>query len=278
MTTRIERPLRTETKYPQSESILSPYPPENLEELDMRETYHVSRAIHVLGAHYEPWGNVFVRGMDYLCWNTRTHRTTWLSPDVLVAFDIDLEASIWWNGFVIDEVGRPPEFVLEVASEHTGVRDYTVKREGYARYGVPEYWRFDWTGGNFHDQPLAGDRLVNGEYEPIPLTTEQDGMIWGRSEVLGLDLCWDDGNLRFYDPSAGRYLPDLSEALDERDTERAGRVAAEIERDTERAERISAEIERDTERTERISAETRAAEAEAELRRLREQLRLAQSE
>ena len=215
----------------------------------MRETYHVTRAIHILGSYYEPWGNVFVRGMDYLCWNTRTPRITWLSPDVLVAFDIDLDVAAMWNGFVIDEVGRPPEFVLEVASEHTGVRDYTVKREGYARYGVPEYWRFDWSGGDFHDQPLAGDRLANGEYEPIPLTTEPDGMIWGHSEVLGLDLCWDDGNLRFYDPTAGRYLPDLSEALDERDTERAARQAAEA----------------------------RAEAAEAELRRLREQLRLDQS-
>ena len=81
---------------------------------------------------------------------------------------------------MIDEMGKPPQFVLEVASEHTGVRDYTVKRDGYALYGVPEYWRFDWTGGDFHDQSLAGDRLVNGKYEPIPLTTEPDGMIWGR--------------------------------------------------------------------------------------------------
>ena len=250
MTTRIERPLRTETKYPQSESIPSPYPPENLEELDMRETIHVARAIHILDSHYAPQGNVFVRGMDYLCWNTRTSQATWLSPDLLIAFDIDLEAAAMWNGFVIDEVGKSPEFVLEVASEHTGVRDYTVKREGYARYGIPEYWRFDWTGGDFHDRALAGDRLVNEKYEPIPLTTEPEGMIWGHSDVLGLDLCWDDGNLRFYDPAAGRYLPDVQDALEERDTERAARQ----------------------------EAEARAEAAEAELHRLREQLRLAQSE
>ena len=81
MTTRIERPLRTDTKYPQSESIPSPYPPENLEELDMRETCtHVARAIQMLNAHYAPWGNVFVRGMDYLCWNTRTPRSHMAHP------------------------------------------------------------------------------------------------------------------------------------------------------------------------------------------------------
>ncbi len=223
----------------------------------MRETIHIARALHILEAHYAPWGNVLVRGMDYLCWNTLTSQTTWLSPDLLVAFGIDVETAAMWNGYVIDEVGRPPEFVLEVASEHTGVRDYTVKRDGYAGYGIPEYWRFDWTGGDFHDQALAGDRLVNGEYEPIPLTTEPDGMIWGHSEVLGLDLCWEDGNLRFYDPAAGRYLPDIQGALEERDAESAARQAAQA-----RAE----------------AAEARAEASEAEVRRLREQLRLGQSE
>ena len=244
----------------------------------MRELTHISRAIEILNAYYAPWGNVFVGGMGYLCWNTRAHPSARLIPDLLVVFDVDLESAILWNGYAIDEMGRPPDFVLEVASRHTGARDYTVKREGYARYGVPEYWRFDHTGGDFHDQALAGDRLVNGEYEPIPLTTGPDGVVRGHSAVLGLDLCWDNGSLRFYDPMAGRYLPDIIEALSERDTERVGRVAAEIERDTERAERVSAEIERDTERAERVSAETRAAEAEAEVRRLREQLRLGQSE
>ena len=216
----------------------------------MRELSHISRAIQTLNAHYAPFGNVFVGGMGYLCWNTRTPRSTWLIPDLLIAFGIDLEAAVWWSGYSIDELGRPPEFVMEVGSQHTGVRDYTVKREEYARYGVPEYWRFDWTGGDFHDQPLAGDRLVNGKYEPIPLTTEQDGMIWGRSEVLGLDLCWDAGVLRFYDPAAGMYLPDTYDAVEERDAERTAR-----------------------------REETRARQAaEAEVRRLREQLRLAQSE
>ena len=181
MTTRIvHRPLpkgwlKAKRKYPESEGLPRPPLPENLEELDMRELSHISRAIQTLNAHYAPFGNVFVGGMGYLCWNTRTPRSTWLIPDLLIAFGIDLEAAAWWGGYAIDELGRPPEFVMEVASRHTGVRDYTVKREEYARYGVPEYWRFDWTGGDFHDQPMAGDRLVNGEYEPIPLTTEPDG-------------------------------------------------------------------------------------------------------
>ena len=103
------------------------------------------------------------------------------------------------NGYVIDEVGKPPDFVLEVASPSTGRADYTTKRDGYARLGVVEYWRFDPSGGEYHDQPLAGDLLVDGAYQPIELHYEPDGSIWGRSAALGLDLYWQTGDLRFYD-------------------------------------------------------------------------------
>ena len=61
----------------------------------------------------------------------------------------------------------------------------------YAGYGVSEYWRFNHTGGRFHDAALAGDVLVDGEYKPAEITRESDGLIWGRSDVLGVDLCWD---------------------------------------------------------------------------------------
>ena len=38
----------------------------------------------------------------------------------------------------------------------------------YAALGIPEYWRFDETG-NYHGVRLAGDRLVNGQYQPIDI-------------------------------------------------------------------------------------------------------------
>ena len=34
----------------------------------------------------------------------------------------------------------------------------------YGRFGVGEYWRFDPSGGEYHDAALAGDRLVDGRY------------------------------------------------------------------------------------------------------------------
>ena len=85
---------------------------------------------------------------------------------------------------------------------------------------VPEYWRFDYTGGDFHSVPLAGDRLVGEEYQPIPIHRTEEGHYWGHSDALNLDLCWEDGELRWYDPVGRRYLPNF-------DDERTARIAAE---------------------------------------------------
>ena len=83
--------------------------------------------------------------------------------DLLIAFDADPVANEARLGYLIPEQGKPPDFVLEVASETTGRRDETIKRRDYERMGVPEYWRFDPSGGRFRRAHLAGDRLVNGE-------------------------------------------------------------------------------------------------------------------
>ena len=148
-------------------------------------------------------------------------------------------------------MGKPPEFVLESGSASTGRRDYTVKRDIYAGLGVTEYWRFDHTGGEFRGVPLAGDSLVEGGYLPIPLSTTDDGVVWGHSQVLGLDVCWDKGRPRFYDPGEGEYLLDYAELLALSDATMAAL--------SESAARADAET-------------LRANDAEAELRRLREQM------
>ena len=58
--------------------------------------------------------------------------------------------------------------------------------------------------------------------------------LWGHSEALNLDLCWERGELRWYDPVAERYLPRF-------DDERAARVTAEAQRDAAEAQRDAAE-------------------------------------
>ena len=205
---------------------------------DMQQQKHITRADQTL----ETWfhgrrENVLVNGQGYLCRERREARTS-PHPDCVVAFDVDAEGITETNGYVINEVGKPPEFVMEVASETTGERDYEIKRDQYAALGVGEYWRFDHTGGNYHDAALAGDRLVDGSYAPFPIIREPDGVIWGYSPTLELSLCWVDRELRFYDPVEGIYLPRQTELKAQRD-----------------------------------AAEARAAEAEREAERLREQLR-----
>ena len=148
-------------------------------------------------------------------------------PDLTVAFNISRSGVIDRNGYSIEEHGKPPDFVLEVASPYTARNDYTRKREDYAAFGIPQYWRFDPTGGQRYDVPLAGDRLVNGQYRPIDITQGDDGNLWGHSTVLGLTLCWEEGRLRWWDPATGLYLLTHDEEAHGHIAEREARLAAE---------------------------------------------------
>ena len=90
-----------------------------------------------------------------------------------------------WQLNVISQQGKPPDFVLEIASQSTGRQDVEKKRPAYADLGIPEYWRFDQTR-EFHGTRLAGDRLADGQYEPIPIEEIEEGVLQGYSRVLNL--------------------------------------------------------------------------------------------
>ena len=182
-------------------------------------------------------------------------------PDLLVAFDVDPELYFRSNGYIISEQGKPPDFVLEVASESTARRDLGVKREIYAAFGIPEYWRFDETGEHYGDR-LVGERLVEGEYRPIEIASLAGDILQGRSDVLGLDLRWDDGQLEWYDPETGRHIATF-------DDERAARIQAETRVESAEARAFDERVRAEDERKARLRAETRSRELEEELRRLR---------
>ena len=184
-------------------------------------------------------------------------------PDLIVTFDCDRDLLIRQKGYSILAQGKPPDFVLEVASESTGVVDYTDKRRDYASCGIPEYWRFDPSGGFFHEVALAGDRLVEGEYEPIDIQVVGDRTYRGYSEVLGLWVYWDERQLRWFDPESERFLRTHDEEY----------ARAELEA----YERQRAELRAESAETRAESAETRAESAEiiaeyAELRANQEML------
>ncbi len=157
-------------------------------------------------------------------------------PDLLVAFDAAPELYEANNGYIVSFQGKPPDLALEIASRHTGHIDVGVKVDFYAGLGVREYWRFDETG-EFHGTRLAGDRLVNGQYQPITVDELLGGELRGYSEVLGLRFCWRQGKLDWYDPDAGDYIPSLESERQRADAERELRRQAE-----ERIRRLEAEL------------------------------------
>ena len=154
-------------------------------------------------------------------------------PDLLVAFNVNPLAYRDTNAYIISEQGKPPDLVLEIASEATGHIDVGEKRDFYQGLLIPEYWRFDATG-EFHGDRLAGDRLVNGRYEPIDIAELNGGVLQAHSEVLNLDWRWEDGQLGCYDPATGLHISTF-------ESERAARLAAEARANSEHAARLAAE-------------------------------------
>ncbi len=189
-------------------------------------------------------------------------------PDLMIAFNVDIAAFHRRNGYVISEQGKPPDFVLEIASTHTGHIDTGEKREAYAALGIPEYWRFDETGQS-HGTRLAGDRLVNGRYEPIPIIELEDGSLQGYSAVLNLYLRWENGELGWYDPATGQHIPTFGSEQAERLQEQDARLQAEMRADREQDARIQAEARADREQAERLQEQD--ARLQAEMRANREQ-------
>ena len=217
---------------------------------------------NVPGAHVN--GNTF---LYYVEGNPRR----FVSPDCYVVFglsDAALESLKSNNTYLLWEVGKPPEFILEIGSESTGNVDTGRKRELYAELGVGEYWRYDETGGDYYGEALVGERLVDGEYERLEMRYEGDGDVWAHSDALNLDLWWMDGELRFWDPAAGEWLLTQDEEQDGRLDAEAQAAAERQGRLAERNSRRAAEAREAAERDARLAAEERIAQLEAEMRRM----------
>ena len=262
----------------------------------MQQEQPMQEFLGLLASRFTDFGqrpDTFLSSNTILCYDPDDLNVR-VSPDVYLAFGVDTHAIRERRLYLPWEAGKPPDWVLEVASVSTGREDVGRKRDIYARIGVPEYWRFDPRDGAYHGEKLAGDRLMAGGYEPIELTTAPDGILKGYSAILGLSLCWDNNWPRLYDPTTNTYLETWQQERVARRAERAARLderaareAAESRAASEQATREAAETrvaieqaERLAEQAARRSAETRAAAerdkrraAEAELRQLRAQLR-----
>ena len=197
----------------------------------------------ILGAHLDrlyPPEEVFRSSNTFIC-HDPSNLNVRVGPDFYAAFGVDAPAIKRRRLYLPWEAGKPPDFALEVGSESTAEQDVITKREIYARIGISEYWRFDPTGGDYYGQALAGDRLVNGAYQSIDLTTEPDGVLKGYSPLLRLSLCRQDEMLKFYDHETGAYLRTLPQSEAALSVERVARQDAEAALSVERVTRQDAE-------------------------------------
>ena len=235
---------------------------------DMQNSLHLDRPAHqaALYRHFGGSDTVIVLSEIPVRWSPpqqEGHRI----PDLLIAFNVDFPLGVDQRGYSIRDQGKPPDFVLEIASPTTGREDYTGKRSDYAAFGIPEYWRFDPSGGRYHGDPMGGDRLVGDAYQPVELLELGPDHLHGHSEVLNLDLCWENGRLRWWDPATQRYLLTFDEIDDARANAEARADSALTRANSAEARADSAEARADRERDARTEAEARIRELEAELER-----------
>ena len=224
--------------------IVFPDPPECERRMDKMTSFDhlsITGSAYHLAQHFGNPDTTLVAGEHYMSPEPRRSMAGLKVPDLLIAFNVDPAAYKASNAYVLTEQGKPPDFVMEIASPSTGRDDATVKRDAYAALRIPEYWRFDETGRH-HGARLAADRLVDGRYAPIPIDELTEGVLQGYSRVLDLYIRWDHGQLRWYDPATGEHIATM-------ESEREARMAEQEARER---------------------AEARVGQLEAELRRLRE--------
>ena len=189
-----------------------------------------------------------------------------LSPDVCVAIGV---ANRHHSSYVVWEEGKPPDFVLEVASPWSRKQDADEKPGQYAKMGVREFFLYDPEGEP--ESAVSGFELCGGrggEYKPLPREQLPEGAVGVRSEVLDLYLCTKppgpeplDGSLSWYDPAAGEFLPQRYELAE-------GKRRAEARAREARADAKQAEAEASASKAEAEQAKAKIAALKAQIEKM----------
>ncbi len=198
--------------------------PEPVED-GMQQEQTITLLAFILRWWFRDSPDVFVSAGGFVFWNTANGNER-VAPDCYIALETDPAFVYQFPNYFIWEVGKPPDFVLEVASPSTARNDLGRKHDLYARLGMTEYWKLDPTGGELYGVPLMGERLVAGKYVPYNLNEEPDGSVWSRSEILNLDFHWDGEQFDIRDPLTGRTIHPV-------EMERQARLDAEVRSETE---------------------------------------------
>ena len=113
--------------------IAFPYPPERRpEDMTSFKQLALTGSAHYLAEHLGRPETTIVTGERYIAViPVREMGGQMLGlryPDLLVAFDVDPDAFKRDNAYVIREQGKPPDFVMEIASPSSRRRDLVTKR------------------------------------------------------------------------------------------------------------------------------------------------------
>ena len=204
-----------------------PYPPEREpDEVTAFDHIYERGNNHHLFMHFGKPDTTLVVADKWIVARPEFNKARARRPDLLIAFDVSPEDYRASNGYIVSEQGKPPDFIMEVASASTAEVDTGDKRRDYAALGIPEYWRFDETGQH-HKTRLAGDRLEGDAYQPMPIDEVAPGVLQGYSPVLNLIIRWDHGRLVWIDPATEAPILTYEDQLARAETERESRLRAE---------------------------------------------------
>ena len=223
-----------------------------------------SNTLTTLHTRFDPRSDALVSGDVFIYYRDEYDLPRAMAPDLLAIFGPDLARYRDRYGLSLREIGKAPDFVMEVASPSTYRADLGYKRDAYHWMGAGELWLCDPDGGQHYGQQMAWEqRGDDGEYHPMPVHTTDDGIVWAHSPALGLDVCLEGDRLRFYDPEAGEYLRSLSESEAERLDAEAALTAEQVAHEMARTALASAQAARAGEQAARQAAETARAEEQA---------------
>ena len=211
------------------------YPSETPGKDDMHQPLYIAEILVTLKNHFAGQEHILVSGDSFIYYEQGNPRARF-RPDSYVVFGVDVEEMYVDDTYVMWRARKAPDFAMEIGSKSTRRNDLGPKRELYARLGIREYWRYDWTGGDYYGEPLVGEYLESGEYHRFEMTTGPDGVVSGYSPILELELRWESGLLRFWNPDTQSYVPTLEES-------ETARLDAEAALRQSEAARLSAEAE-----------------------------------
>src|SRR5262245_17493999 len=147
--------------------------------------------------HYYQGQQVYVSG-DLLVYYEQGNPKKFVVPDAFVVKGIQPSQRRAYNSWA---ERKATDVAIETTSRKTKKKDTTFKPDLYARLGIAEYFLFDPTE-DYLDPPLQGYRLVGGKYQQL----EPDAQGGLMSEVLGLRLRIEEGQLAFYRLDSGERL------------------------------------------------------------------------